>query len=288
MSTNKIVLRSVEEFMADYTPIYSPIYPLFMGKSQQYATEVGKVDFRRVEAVGDIRAKHQTPKDTEIKQISVMEGKKSFKKYFLANQFVQSQVQSREGIEEVVTQVLDEHQLQADELFLTGEGTSNSTMLNNGLFWSGDANYVLESSTAIAVSDRLVDFHTKVVATCQKADEVAGRKVLIFYGDAILPLFNGLYPDAAQPFKTVLQEVIGDNYSMVKLPKSATPAGQSGWIVANLDQCKLHYTALPQVFAQGHNEEKMYYWNNFLMGSMMLEVLAKGGVIRQPATLATP
>lgn len=287
MSTNKITLRTVEEFMSDYTPIYQPIYPLFLGKSQQYANEVGKLDFRRVEAVGDIRAKHQTPKDTEIKQVSVMEGKKSFKKYFLANQFRQAQIQSREGAEEVVAQVLDEHQVQADELFLLGEGTSNSTMLNNGLYHSDDANYILKSSTAIAVTDRLADFHSKVVETCQEADEVAGRKVVIFYGDDIIKLFNGVYPDAAQPFKEVLAKVLGENFSLVKLPKAATPAGAAGWIVANLDQCKLHYTALPQLLAQGHNEENMYYWNNFMMGSMMLEVLAKGGVIRQPATLAS-
>lgn len=160
-------------------------------------------------------------------------------------------------------------------------------MINNGLFHSNDANYVLETSTAIASGDgRLADFHTKVVATCQKADEVAGRKVVIFYGTDVLPLFNGVYATAAQPFKKVLQDVLGDNFSLVILPKAATPAGVSGWIVANLDQCKLHYTALPQVLAQGHNEENMYYWNNFMFGSMMLEVLAKQGVIRQPATLA--
>jgi len=288
MSTNKIALRTVEEFMSDYTPIYQPLYPLFLGKSQQYSTETGKLDFRRVEAVGDIRAKHITPKDTEIRQVSVMEGKKSFKKYFLANQFTQSQVQDRQGLEEVVAQVLDEHQIQADELFLKGEGTSGSDVINNGLFYSADANYTLKSSVAVAVTDRLADFHAKVVATCQDADQVAGRKVVVFYGTDILPLFNGIYADAARPFKSVLAEVLGDNFSLVQMPKAATPAGVSGWIVANLDQCKLHYTALPQVLSQGHNEEKMYYWNNFLMGSMMLEVLAKDGIIHQPATLATP
>lgn len=288
MATNKIALRTTEEFMSDYTPIYQPIYPLFLGKSQQYANEVGKLDFRRVEAVGDIRAKHITPKDTEIRQVSVMEGKKSFKKYFLANQFTMSQVQDRQGLEEVVAQVLDEHQIQADELFLLGEGTSASNVINNGLFHSADANYTLKTSVAVAVADRLADFHAKVVSTAQDADQVAGRKIIVFYGTDILPLFNSIYPDAARPFKSVLAEVLGSNFSLVQMPKAATPAGVSGWIVANIDQCKLHYTALPQLLAQGHNEEKMYYWNNFMMGSMMLEVLAKDGIIHQPATLATP
>lgn len=287
MATNKIALRSTEEFMSDYTPVYQPIYPLFLGKSQQYANEVGKLDFRRVEAVGDIRAKHITPKDTEIRQVSVMEGKKSFKKYFLANQFTLSQVQDRQGLEEVVAQVLDEHQIQADELFLLGEGSSAETVINNGLFHSADANYTLKSSVAIAVTDRLADLHAKMVSTCQDADQVAGRKVVVVYGTDILPLFNSIYSNSARPFKSVLAEVLGDNFSLVQLPKAATPAGKSGWIVANLDQCKLHYTALPQLLAQGHNEEKMYYWNNFIMGSMMLEVLAKDGIIHQPATLAS-
>ena len=285
MATNKIALRTVEEFMSDYTPVYSPLYPLFLGKSQQYSNEAGKLDFRRVEAVGDIRAKHVTPKDTEIRQVSVMEGKKSFKKYFLANQFTSSQIQDRQGLEEVVAQVLDEHQLQADELFLLGEGTSNSTMLNNGLFYSNDANYTSKASVEIAAANRLADFHSKVVATAQDADQVAGRKIVVFYGDNVLPLFNGVYADAARPFKSVLSEVLGPNFSLVQMPKAATPASVSGWIVANLDQCKLHYTSVPQLLAQGLNEEKMYYWNNFLMGSMMLEVLAKEGIIHQPATL---
>ncbi len=287
MPTNKIALRTVEEFMADYVPVYQPIYPLFLGKSQQYASEVGKLDFRRVNAVGDIRAKHITPKDTEMRQISVMEGKKSFRKYFLANQFTLSEFQDNQGVEEVVSQVLDEHQVQADELFLLGEGTSGSDVVNNGLFWSGDANYTLNGSTEIqdaGTDDFLGDLHAKMVSTAEDANQIAGRKVMIVYGTLLLPQFNSLYASSSRPFKQVLAEVLGPNYSLVVLPKAATPANANGWISANLDQTKLHYTELPQLLASGSNEEKMYLWFNFMMGSMMLEVLAKDGIIRQPCT----
>jgi len=287
MPTNKIALRTTEEFMSDYTPVYQPIYPLFLGKSQAYAPEVGKFDFRRVQTVGDIRAKHITPKDTEIRQIAVMEGKKSFKKYFLANQFTLSDFQDRQGVEEVVAQVLDEHQIQADELFLLGEGTSGADVINNGLFYSGDANYTLETSDEIPTSDRLAALHSAIVSTAEDADQLAGRKVLILYGSALVPYTNGVYSNSSAPWKGVLSEVLGDNYSVVTLPRAATPAGVNGWIVANADQVKLHYTALPQLLAQGNNEEKMYLWFNFMMGSMMLEVLAKDAVIRQPITFAS-
>lgn len=287
MATNKIALRTVEEFMSDYTPVYQPIYPLFLGKSQQYAAEVGKHEFRRVTAVGDIRAKHVTPKDTAIRQVSVMEGKKAFRKYFLANQFTISDMQDRQGVEEVVAQVLDEHQVQADELLLLGEGTAGNNVVNNGLFWSGDANYTLEGSSVVALSSRLHDLHSKIMVTAQKANQLAGRKVLILYGDSILPLYNSLFPNSDTPFKTVLQDVLGPQYSVIQMPEAPTPDSADGWIVANLDQTKLHYTQLPTLLDQGPNNEKMYLWFNFLMGSMMLEVLAENGIIRQPVTLET-
>ncbi len=286
MPTNKIALRTSEEFMSDYKPVYDPLYPLFLGKSAQYPQEVGKRDFRRVQTVGDIRAKHITPKDSELRQIAIMEGKKSFKAYFLSNQFQISNFQDKQGVDEVVTQVLDEHQKQADDLFLLGEGTSGSDVINNGLFWSADANYTLETSTEIASgSTRLDDLHTSIVATAQKANQVAGQKLIVLYGAGILPLYNSLYSTSQKAFKAALGEVL-DGYSFVAMPEACTPANTNGWIVANLDQTKLHYTTLPSLLDNGVNNEKMYAWFNFLMGSMMLEVLAPNGIIRQPATLA--
>jgi hypothetical protein len=282
--TNKIELRTVEQFMSDYVPTYAPIYPLFLGKSQAYPKEVGKKEFRRVQTVGSIRGEVITPKDTEIKQVAVMSGKKTFKSYFLANQFQLSEFQSREGIEEIVAQVLDEHNRQADDLFLLGEGTSASTMLNNGLFWSNDPNYTLEDSASL--DDELDAIHTAIVGTAKKANQVAGRKVIVLYGDTLLPFYNSLYSGSSKAFKVALAEVLGPNYSVVEMPEDCTPSGTDGWIVGNLDQCKLHYTVFPELLAQGFNEEKMYYWSNFLMGSMMLEVLARNAVIRQPVTIS--
>ncbi len=287
--TNKIVLRTVEEFMTGYQPVYNPIYPLFLGKAQSYSEEVGKIDFKRVDTVGDIRAKHITPKDTEIKQIAARESSKTFKKYFLANQFTQSALQDPRGLEDVVAQVLDEHQKQADDLLLLGEGTSAGTVINDGLFWNNQANYDLEGSIAIAAgadSDHLKDLHAKVVAACLVTDAVAGRKVIIFYGSTMLAKITGVYSGSSAPWKDVLSKVLPPGFSSAMLPAAVTPSGTNGFIIANLDQVKLHYTALPSLKAQGVNDEKMYSWHNFMMGSMMLEVLANQAVYRQPTTFA--
>ncbi len=288
MPTNLITLKTVDQFMAGFQPIYTPIYGLLMSRAIAYDVEVGEVALRRLETVGDIRAKRFSPKDTEIKQIAVGEGKKYFKKYFMASQFILSQFQNAEGIDDVTAQVLDEHNRQYDELVFNGEGTTVGTQINNGLYLSSDPNYVLESSAAVASGGndpRLLDLHAKVMTNADKANRVAGRKVVIFYGSNILPLVNGLYV-SGKSFRVSIQESLGSDYSVLSLPSDTALNSGHGWMIVNLDQVKFHHTALPQLQKRGINEEKGYAWSNFLMGSSMVEVLALGGVIRQPATLA--
>jgi hypothetical protein len=289
MPTNKPVLRSVTEFMNDYSPVYAPLYPLFLGRAQKYDNNVEQRTFKRLEALGDLRAKHITPKDTELHQVAAGETSKVYKKYHLATQYVLSHHQTQDP-ESVVAQVLDEHQRHMDDLFLLGEGTSASNMVNNGLFWSNDSNYLLESSVDVeedANDNYLAGLHTRCMETVAKADLTAGRKVMIFYGTSIIPLFDALYPASQKPFKGALQEVLGGAYSLTKMPADCTPSNTNGIVIANLDQVRLHYASLPGLNDQGSNDEKMYNWFNFMMSSMMLEVTGKNGVVRQPLALSS-
>lgn len=283
--TNKLVLKNVDQFMADYRPTYNPIYPLFLGNSQQYSEEVGTVTNKRLEAVGDIRAKHITPKDTDIRQIAVKEGSKTFKKYFLANQFTQSELQDQSRSEDVVRQVLDEHQKHQDDLLLLGEGTAGNNVVNNGLFWSGDSNYVLESSDELRnAPDTQGDLYEALMALVESAKDIDGEKLVIVYGATALSKLNSLFPEQAVSVKKAADGALEGVGRIVRLPSAVTPSATNGAICVTVPQVKLHYTALPQLKAQGVNEEKMYSWHNFLMGSTMVDVLAYGGIIRQPWT----
>jgi hypothetical protein len=287
MSTNKLVLRSAEEVMADYTPTYQPFWPVLLGKSQSYPEEVGKLTFKRLEAIGNIRNQHYNPKDTHIHQISVVEKTKVFKKYFLASQYVQSTLQDRSQNEDVVKQVLDENNKLMDDMVLLGEGTSASDVVNNGLFWSADPNYLLENSSELASTEgHLPALHASVVGEKIKADTVAGNKVVVFYGSTMLTKVCGIYSSSSTPFKSALQAALGGNYSLAELPAEVTPSGANGFMILTMPQIKLHYTTAPKLSAQGVDERNMEVWHNFLMGSAMVEVLAYKGVIRQPHTFA--
>lgn len=284
--TNKLVLRDVDQFLRDYTPSYSPIMPLLMRKSQAYGVEQGLVNFKRAEAIGDLRSKRLGPKDTEWKQILAGEGKKTFKKYFLGSQFIQSTLQDRQGFEDIIAQALDEHNKQQDVLMLTGDGTSNGTVVNAGLFYSNDSNYEAKTSYEVVKDGttglHLDDMYAKMVEIYEEADELDGEKLIMPYGSVLLGKFNSLFKETKAPFSKVLRDAV-QGASVAKMPASVTPSG-NGFIVINLDQIKLHYTTLAKIDDQGINAEKKYAWTNFLMGSTMVEVLAKKGIVHQPVT----
>lgn len=286
--TNKIAMRTVEQFLTDYKPNYSPIMPLLMDGAVQYSAEVGKVDFKRANVIGDIRSKMIGPKDTVIHQIASNEGTKSFKKYFFGSQYIQSELQDTKGYEDVIAQVLDEHNKQNDDLLMMGEGTTVGTQINNGLYLSSDPNYVLKSSAVVAKATdgtHLNDLYAKVSALLQESNDVEGRKLVLFYGAETLAKFNGLFASNSVAFSKAIADA-NAGVSFAKLPKAITPASAEGLMIINLNQIKLHYIMLPGVHSQGQNDEKMYAWTNFLMGSSMVEVTALGGIIRQPLTYA--
>ncbi len=288
MSTNKLVLKNVDQFMADFKPTYQPIFPLFLGNSQQYSPEVGTQTFKRLEAIGDIRSKDITPKDTDIKQIAVVEKSKIFKKAFKGNQFVQSNLQDQSRVEEVVKQVLDEHNKYFDEILVQGEGTSNSDVVNNGLFWSGDSNLLVQSSHELdtdADANGAIALHSEVMAAAEAANAIDGRKLVIFYGSNIIPIVNGLFASSSNSVKKMIQDSLGAGYNVLNLASSLTPASNHGFMIVNMDQIKMHYSLLPALQAQGVNEEKMYSWHNFLMSNCMLEILAYGAITKQPLTV---
>lgn len=288
MSTNKIGQRTTDEFMNDYSPVYQPIYPLLMKNAVQHNEVVGDVNFKRASVVGDIRAKHILPKDTEIRQVAVAEGKKNFKKYFLGNQYQVSHQQSQEDTDTVIAEVLDENHKLFDEIMSMGEGTANNNVVNNGLFWSSDPNFITNSTANVSGSGdtQLINLHNAIVAAVSPAKKLAGEKVIFVYGTTVLTALNSLYTATTASFRKTLQDALGSEFTIVEMPDNTYPGGALGFLVVNLDRIKVNYVRLPDVKSSGSNEENGYNWVNFLMGSVMIDVNASGGIIKQTLTFS--
>jgi hypothetical protein len=284
--TNNPNLKTVEETMGLFVPKYNALFSLFLGNSQKYVEEVGKLTLKRIEAVGDLEGELISPKTTEMKQVGVGSSSKVFSKYFIGNQYRNSSLQSQEGTDGVINQILDRLTIQFDNLFLTGGGTADNNVINNGLYWSGDANHTTNSSDEIALSGQLNNLHENIMVQAAIADALPGRKLLLLYGTTSEKA-RKLHTEVAVPFKAPLRESLGPDYSIGDMPSAITPSGSSGYMIINLDQIKLHYLLFPQLHRNGVNEEENYYYWNFMIASCMLEVLALNAIIKQPLTYAT-
>lgn len=282
--TNKIVFRSIEEFMGGYTPRYTSLMALFLTGARQHEAVVGEQKYSQISAVGDLRSRVVTPKDTELFQVGAAGSSKTFKKYFLGCQYIQSNLQDRQGYEDVVAEVLDEHNKQNDEIFLSGGGQ------NNGLLVSSDPNFTLRSSAEMAAGSNahLDALYAELVAEALVANEIEGQKVLLYFGDTMSGKMNALYGDNKRAFAAVLAESEAlKDYDLIKVPTSVVPGSlTNGFAIVNMSKIQVNYMLLPEVNNQGTNEEKNYAWTNFLMGSSMVDVKTKDGIIVQPLTFA--
>lgn len=278
--TNKIVFRSVEEFMGGFTPRYTSLMALFLDGAKQHEAAVGEAKYSKIEAMGDIRSRVVTPKDTELHQIGAGPSSKAFKKYFLGSQYIQSNLQDRQGYEDVVAEALDEHNKHNDEIFLSGDGQ------NNGLLVSSDANFTLRSSAAATTLDAL---YNEIIAEALVANEIEGKKVLLYFGDTMSSRFNALFTENKVAFSAALSEAEAmSEYDFIKVPTAVLPASLTGggFAIVNMGKIQVHYMLLPEVNNQGTNEEKNYAWTNFLQGSSMVDVKTKDAIIVQPLTFA--
>lgn len=288
MQTGKIALKSTEEFMEDYVGRYNPLMPSFLvGNAQAYDLKVAQHTLKRLEAIGDIRGKKVSPKDTVLEQILSKEKQKFYKRYPIINQYRQSELQDPEGINDVVKQVLDEYWRHQDELFLYGGVASDdnvNTVHNNGLYLSTDDNFTLRDSQEMAsTGGHLPALHTEVMAEAEQANQVAGRKIIVFYGTSAIAKLNSIWASTAVPFIRTLRDSL-EGYDIIKMPTDVQPATENGFLIVNLDQIKVHHQPLPELWKQGVNDEFGYTWHNFAMGSCMVDVMAESAIIRQPLT----
>lgn len=279
--TNKIVFRSVEEFMTGFTPRYTALMPLFLAGAKQHEAVVGEAKYSQISAMGDIRNRVVTPKDTEFHQIGAGPSSKVYKKYFLGSQYIQSNLQDRQGYEDVVAEALDEHNKHNDEIFLGGDGQ------NNALLVSSDPNFTLRSAPG-AIST-LAGLYDEVIAEALVANEIEGQKVLLYFGDTMSTKINSLFStDTPRPLSEVLSSAEAlQGYDLIKVPTSVLPGSlTNGFAIVNMNKIVVNYMILPEVNDQGVNAEKKYAWTNFLQGSSMVDVKTKDAIIVQPLTFA--
>jgi len=188
-------------------------------------------------------------------------------------------------------QILRQLAIQFDKNSLIGEGG------NNGLITSTDANYATLSSAEIpAVSGDGFNqvLKAKQVATALNIavnDYTASTDLTVyFYGAALLAFLGNITAGQENDVRYHIRQAFsGKNVTFVDISALAAPSSLSlgnGIIVVSNDLTTLEHSGVPQIEKTGVNDEKSYYWSNYILGSTQVRPEVYGAVIKQAITFA--
>lgn len=281
--TNKPILRSSEEFASNYTPVYPAVYPMFLSgaHSKPYERIEGTQNVKGVEAIGDMLAKKFSSKDTLIHQLHGKDKTFTFDKNFWLAEYKTGINQSSEGDPELVNEFLDNQNVLLDQLLMFGDEG------NQGLYTNNSSNFVTEGAIgSIDDSDKNAFFEA-IMATAEEADKMAGSKILMPFGTVTRKLWRaGLFSTGQASVKGNLMQALGSEYTPMAMPQQITPNGEEGWLVINMNKIRVHNHGAPWM-EPGEDAPRRSRYVHFLLGSVGVELLAKGAIIKQVVTAYT-
>lgn len=278
-ATNKPVIKTSEEFAEGYSPVYSPIYPLFLSGAHAVAYErvEGKHTVKGVEALGDMFAKKFTAKDTLKHQLHGKATSFQFDKNFYLAEYKTGKNQSTEGDQSLVNEFLDNQNVLLDQLLLFGDEG------NQGLYTNNSSNYVTEGAIANIDPANKREFFEAITATADEADKLAGSKILMLYGETTRKLWRaGLFETGVASVRDRLMTALGPEYTPIVLPSQVTPMAE-GWMIINLNQIKVHHHGAPWM-EPGEDASARKRFVHFLIGSVGVELKQVGAIIKQEVT----
>lgn len=281
-ATNKPILRTSEEFAAEYSPVYPAIYPAFLAgaHSKPYERVEGTTTVKGVEAVGDMVAKKFSSKDTVIHQLHGRQTSFVFDKNFYLAEYKTGINQSTEGDSQLVGEFLDNQNVALDQLVLFGDEG------NQGLYTNNSSNYVTEGAIgSIDASDKNA-FYEAIMASAEEADKLAGSKVLMLYGTETRKLWRaGLFSTGQASVRGNLLSALGSEYTPMLMPSQVSPNAE-GWLIINMNKIVVHNHGAPWMEA-GEDAPRRLRYVHFLIGSVGVELMQYGAILKQPVTAYT-
>ncbi len=283
MSTDNLGANSsVIEAQNAWQPYYAPIFSIF-SNVQYHEKTIGDEVISMPEVVGDVAAFDSLVQDTERTVFQIGTKSKEFRRFFKDAMFITHARQKAPDVGYITARALEAMTKQEDAMLYFGDG-------NNGLFNSNDADFITNDPITLNTGYTVANFAAAISAPLDQSKDLLGEgpKVIVAFGKMKAALKAFIPGDVNN--KTYIQVMreggVLDNVSIIEVPTQLEQNGVDGLLVLTEAMCKLHVTVLPQVENSGYNAEKKYYWYSYEMGSIGLECLAEGAVIKQLVTFA--
>ena len=297
MATDKIYTpEDIIEINRNYTPMYNPFY-LLLKEGKVYNEKPGKVVFKDRGLQGDKKAAEVLAQDTEIKSLSVGEkAPKEYLKFPKGAEYAVSDLQDNSDAQSVDNEVLDEFQKQLDGEIFTGEGTSNTTVKNNGIFFSKDPNFVEKAVVSFPTSFSERKAFIKSLAKESANGAGGGLKRIALLGSKLPAIFGDVIGAGNDTFAELLlrarlagepplEIMVVPNEINLKLKELSSGTEVDGIIVMDYENVLLNHGLLPQVFDKGYEKRGKLTWTQYFYNSAMVDIIKKAALIKQLVTV---
>lgn len=284
-------LKTIEEYKEGMTFTYNPIVNKITTKNKYDAKSVDVAKFTQIDIEKDsVRAELLTTEQTEKAAIKGKTSQRSFNVAVAGATMTLSFRSKNASMQGFHNKVMREYSKLFDTWGIGGQ------FGNNGLIISSDPNYVTNTSVEIpvpgtsdfddvsAMSDLMTTLKLQVDAN------TASKNLLVYlYGSDLITKWNKITRENETVVSKLMKEKFADRtVEFVEIPSVVLPASVTGngFVIVCADVASMDYCQIPDIESQGSNEEKQYFWANYIIGSLQINPEEYAGIIKQPVTFA--
>lgn len=279
-------LKTREEYLETVQLSYTPVALAIESQIKHDVAGAETINFRQLDIEKDsVVAENLTAGQTEVAHIKAREGVKKFYKVLKGAKITQSV--RNFGINKIpslISKIIREYSQIFDKFALYGEDG------NNGIITTTDKNAVANASveidvTAAATEQAIMNSIVKAVSAVKRqvSNFTASQNVLVYmYGADLLSALDTVTYNGKNVREAL--EAAWPQANFIEVPGLVTVGNEQGIVAISQGLVEMNYTKIPTMDDDGYNPEFKYFWADFEIGSVMIDVREHGALIKQPMT----
>lgn len=282
-------LKTREEYLETVQLSYTPVSLAIESQVKHDIAGAETINFRQLDVEKDsVVAENLTPGQTEVAHIKAREGVKKFYKVLKGAKITQSVRNfGFNKIPSLVSKIIRVYSQIFDKFALYGSDG------NNGIITTSDSNAIANAAiqidvTSTATEQGIMNAIVKAMSDVKRqvSDNTASQNVLVYlYGADFLSALDTVTYNGKNVREAL--EAAWPQATFIEVPGLVTVGTEQGIVAISQGLVDLNYTKIPNMDDNGYNPEFKYFWADFEVGSVMVDVREYGALIKQPLTFKT-
>lgn len=284
-------LKTREELIETVQLSYAPVSLAVQDQRKFDIAGAETIQFRQLDVEKEsVVAEALTPGETEVAHIKAKEGTKKFYKVLRGAKIIQSTRNfGFNRIPELISKIVRIYSQMFDRFALYGKDG------NNGIITTSDPNaikntdVVVDMSAEGATEQKIMNAVLRTVSKLKRqvSSYTASTNVLVYvYGAKLLECLDTVTYNGMSIREAI--ERAWPQAAFIDVPGLVTEGAEEGFVAISQNLVTMNYTRIPTMDDSGYNRENKYFWADFEIGSVGIDVREEGALIKQPMTVTLP